>query len=172
MSAVTRMRVSPQGRGFSGIRTDISGFFFDIGGDPIENRLYLQKLSNNLITGLMKILKISIALICMSVLPGCGFITTMMTHENTALTNVELSRKNFVVVGQVEGVASSTYVLGFGGLSKQLYTKAKNEMIRKANMRGKARAIVDVTYEKHVAYYVFVAVHKVTAVGTVVEFKK
>lgn len=96
----------------------------------------------------------------------------MMTHENTALTNVELSRKNFVVVGQVEGVASSTYVLGFGGLSKQLYTKAKNEMIRKANMRGKARAIVDVTYEKHVAYYVFVAVHKVTAVGTVVEFKK
>jgi hypothetical protein len=120
----------------------------------------------------MKTLKITIVLICMSVLSGCGFIGTQMANDTTMLTNVELSQKNFAVLGEVEGVASTRYILGFGSLSKQLYAKAKNDMIRKAGLKGKARAIVNITYEKHSSFYVFVVVSTVTATGTVVEFTK
>ena len=120
----------------------------------------------------MKTLKITIVFICMSVLSGCGFITTRMLNDTSMLTNVELSQKNFVVLGEVEGSASSRRILGFGGLSKQLYAKAKNDMIRKASLKGKARAIVNITYESHSSFYVFVIVSTVTATGTVVEFTK
>jgi hypothetical protein len=118
----------------------------------------------------MKTVKLSAVLILTLLLSGCGFIMTTMNHDNTMLTNVELSQNNFVVLGQVEGVASSTYVFGFGGLSKQLYAQAKNEMIKKANLKGRSRAIVNVTYEKHVAIYLILEVYTVTATGTVIEF--
>lgn len=120
----------------------------------------------------MKTLKIAIVLICMSVLSSCGFILTNMANGNTTLTNVELSQKNFVVKGQVDGSSSHWYIIGFGGLSRQLYAKAKNEMIQKASLKGKARAIVDITYETHVAFFVVVEIRTVTATGTVIEFTK
>ncbi|MDR1880933.1 MAG: hypothetical protein LBQ78_08375 [Tannerellaceae bacterium] len=120
----------------------------------------------------MKRVKVFIALICVLALSSCGYTKTAMTHGNTALTNVELSQKNFVVVGQAEGVATNSYVLGFGGLGKRLYSQAKNDMIQNAKLKGKARAIVDITYDKHVAHYVFFQVYTVTATGTVIEFTK
>jgi hypothetical protein len=120
----------------------------------------------------MKTLKIGIVFICMLALPACGMWSTSVRHEYTALTNVELSQKNFVVLGPVEGVAQEMYILGFGGMSKQLYGKAKNDMIRKANLKGRARAIVDVTYEKHTAFYLVAHICTVTATGTLVEFTR
>jgi hypothetical protein len=118
----------------------------------------------------MKTLKITFAFFFMLLLSGCGFISTTMNNDNTMLTNVTLSQNNFSVLGQVEGVASSTYIVGFGGLSKKLYAEAKNEMIRKANLKGRARAIANVTYETHVAIYFIVETITVTATGTVIEF--
>lgn len=118
----------------------------------------------------MKTFKITIALCSILLLSGCGFITTSMKNDNTLLTNVTLSQNNFTVLGQVEGEASSTLILGFGGLSKQLYGKAKNEMIRKAGLRGKARAIVNVTYETHLSIMFVLQTTTVTATGTVIEF--
>jgi hypothetical protein len=118
----------------------------------------------------MKTFKISILLLSVLLLEGCGFVPTTMRHDSTVLTNVTLSQNNFTVLGQVEAAASSTYILGFGGLSKQLYGQAKNEMIKKAGLKGRARAIANVTYEKHVAFYLVVEVVTVTATGTVVEF--
>ncbi|MDR0995166.1 MAG: hypothetical protein LBL81_02615 [Tannerella sp.] len=89
------------------------------------------------------------------------------------LTNVVLSHKNFVVEGTVEGQAKNVYILGFGGLlSTNLLGEAKAKMIESANLRGHARAIVNVTYDTHVSCYVLFSKYTVTATGTVIEFRK
>jgi hypothetical protein len=120
----------------------------------------------------MKTLLLAISLAALLLLSGCGVTGTAIANGNTTLTNIELSQKNFTVLGQTEGEASDMYILGFGGLSKNLYGKAKNDMIEKANLKGKARAIVDITYETHTSFYLVVALYRVTATGTVIEFTK
>ncbi|MDR1500024.1 MAG: hypothetical protein LBI58_03490 [Tannerellaceae bacterium] len=118
----------------------------------------------------MKKVTFAILLACALVLPGCGVTSTAMINDNTTLTNVELSKKNFVVLGQTEGVSSDMYILGFGGFAKRLYGKAKTDMLQKANLKGKSRAVVNITYDTHIAFYFFVNVYTVTATGTVIEF--
>ncbi|MDR1356812.1 MAG: hypothetical protein LBJ58_03980 [Tannerellaceae bacterium] len=118
----------------------------------------------------MKKITFSLLLVCALILSGCGVTTTAMINDNTTLTNVELSKKNFVVLGQTEGVSSSTYILGFGGLSKRLYGQAKTDMLQNAKLRGKARAVVNITYDTHVSFYLVLSVYTVTATGTVIEF--
>jgi hypothetical protein len=103
-------------------------------------------------------------------LSGCGINTTVMNNNNTSITNVELSKKNFVVLGRVDGQASDMYVLGFGGLSKVLYGRAKNDMLQKIKMQGKARAVIDVTFDVHTSFYLLLFFQTVTATGTIIEF--
>ena len=93
-----------------------------------------------------------------------------MTNNATTLTNVELTKKNFKVLARVEGEASSTYVLGFGGLSNALYTRAFDNMMNKVKLQGRARAVVNVMYDTEFNTYFLFSTRKVKAIGYLIEF--
>ena len=89
---------------------------------------------------------------------------------NGANTNVILQDNNFKVIGTVSGEAKDTYVFGFGGLTKDLVAKAKQEMIKNAELNGTSRAIINVTLEEHHALFVILVEKTVIVHGTVIEF--
>jgi hypothetical protein len=100
-----------------------------------------------------------------------GLSSSSGLNVATSLTNVQLSQNNFKVLGRVQGSANNWYLFGFGGLlSQSLYSEAKGEMISNANLAGYPRAIVDVTYDRHVRTILVWADHKITATGTLIEF--
>ena len=105
---------------------------------------------------------------------SCG-INSNLVNQFTTYGNgtmVELSEANYRVVGQVSGSAADMYFLSFGGLKPDLVEQAKREMILKAEMEGKARAVVNVGVERHRANYLLARKLTVTMTGTVIEFEK
>lgn len=96
-----------------------------------------------------------VLLITASSLSSCGFHSSLSlnTHNNT--TNVELSKKNFKVVGKVSQQASHTYILGFGGLErKALIEMAKAKIYEEAELKGSSRAIINMTVEGYQQFIV------------------
>ena len=116
---------------------------------------------------------LSLSLICLTLMlvSGCGASSGLTFNQNQLQTNVVLSQSNFIVVKNVSGEASSTYIFGIGGY-KAADTKASamNQMVQNAELTG-SQAIVNATvslpeqtvlgiYTKITAY----------ATGTVIEF--
>lgn len=60
---------------------------------------------------------------------GALMLTSCAAHfyhnQNSSMskTDVVLSKRNFAVVGQAEGSATATFILGIGGLSKRLFAQ-------------------------------------------------
>jgi hypothetical protein len=105
-------------------------------------------------------------------LSSCGTNLTQFYNSTNQMTQVELSENNFTVVERVTGEADNIYIFGIGGLfNKDLLGQAKNNMMEKAGLVGTSRAIVNISYDRHVLgvapFYYEV---KVTASGYVVEF--
>lgn len=113
-----------------------------------------------------------IALCTAFIFSSCGIHTANILNQNSNLTNVELNRKNFVVVQEVMGQSTAVYVLGIGGISnKNLINRAKSEMVRNANLVGTSRAIINVTMENHdIIVGPFYMKRTVTVSGHVIEF--
>lgn len=105
---------------------------------------------------------------------SCGMNSNLVNHFTTYGngTMVELKEANYRVVGQVTGQASDIYVLSFGGFKANLVEQAKQDMLKKAEMDGKARAVVNVGMERHLGNYLLARKLTVTMTGTVVEFTK
>jgi PBP1b-binding outer membrane lipoprotein LpoB len=83
-------------------------------------------------------------------LVSCGVNSHLSYNQNNQQTNVVLSENNYKVVAKVKGEATATYILGFGGLkNRALVEMAKANMLDKADILGKARAIINVTAEEH-----------------------
>ncbi len=81
---------------------------------------------------------------------GCGVNEHLSYNENQQQTSVQLSKANFIVVAKVKGEATATYWFGIGGIKeKALVEMAKADMLSKANILGKPRAIINVTSEIH-----------------------
>ena len=100
-------------------------------------------------------------------------------HSSTMLscnlneTQVVLTQNNFKVVGQAEGAATITRILGIGGCSaKAVRDTAVSEMYSNAKLTG-AQTIVNVCFKKvSVGVYPFYSKTQWIATGTVVEFTK
>ena len=132
----------------------------------------------------MKILKLFIILVPLFGLTSCGVLTGLMgipsvsgasvtgVHNvSNVNTNVELSKKNFVVLGNVSGSTNNWYLFGIGGLiSRNLLGEAYREMERKANLSGTSRVIINVTYDVHTTWILIYQQYKITVTGTVIEF--
>lgn len=105
------------------------------------------------------------------VLSSCSAQLYSSTSNNVAQTKVVLSEKNFKVVGQVEGVATSTIIFGIGGLSqKAVRSNAVAEMFKNANLTG-SQTIVNINVKKTIAGFPpFYMKSTFTATGTIVEF--
>jgi hypothetical protein len=117
------------------------------------------------------LLTIVASMLCL-LLSSCGASKTVGVNHATSLTNVQLSQNNFKVVDRVTGKASNTYILVFGGFRiKNLYERAKNDMLEKADLIDKAKAVIDITYDVHVRSVLCIySTYTITASGTVIEF--
>lgn len=113
-----------------------------------------------------------ISLFSIFLLSGCGINSGLINQLNVhgASTNVILQENNFKVVGTVSGEAKDTYILGFGGLTRDLVATAKQNMIANAELDGTSRAIINVTIEEHHALFVILVEKTIIVHGTVIEF--
>ena len=102
---------------------------------------------------------------------GCAASSQMTLNQNIAQTNVELSQKNYRVVGTVEGQASITRVLGIGGISKKaIKANSHAEMVKNANLKG-SQALINVTTEiKMRGFIPFYTKNVYTTHGQIIEF--
>lgn len=109
---------------------------------------------------------------CFIIFTGCVSQHNGLTsNQNIHGTQVVLSEKNFKVVSNVLGESEATYVFGIGGLSKNaMIAEARAQILKKAAMIGRSRALVNETVEiKNTVYFVVVK-RKVTVTAQVVEF--
>ena len=102
---------------------------------------------------------------------GCATHMYKADNKNLSQTEVVLSQKNFKVVGQAEGHAKATMVLGIGGLSKRsVRANAVAEMYKAAKLSG-SQTIININV-KHaiVGLPPFYVRNIYTATGTIIEF--
>ncbi len=93
--------------------------------------------------------------------------------SNNLLTTVELSEANYKVVDKVSGSATVRYILGLGGNKKNaLVAQARSNMLRRAELVGGSRAIVnEIVEEKNQAILGTLIVKKTITVNAhIIEF--
>ena len=78
-------------------------------------------------------------------LSSCIGIHHPLTHNtNVNQTQVVLSHKNYKIIERVEGHASTASVLGIGNHGmKTLVANARADMLKKVNLIGTSRAIIN-----------------------------
>lgn len=89
-------------------------------------------------------------------LTGCiAFNTTPYSNVDAVNTVVDLSQKNYEILGVVEGFSEQVYVLGIGGYSKKsLFENAKADMYKNADLKDGEALIYPSTTTSVVNYVV------------------
>jgi hypothetical protein len=102
---------------------------------------------------------------------SCAVHSGLTSNYNSHNTTVELSKANFKVISYVIGSSSAQYFITFGGLNKDaLIESARKNMLEKANLIGKSRAVINETVEiKRKTILLFTEI-KVTVSAHVIEF--
>lgn len=93
----------------------------------------------------MKVIKF-VFVVCVAVfLASCaGLNTTNYVNNDVVQTSVVLAHNNYRILKEVSGMATSTYILGIGGLSqKALTNNSRTEMFRNANLKD-GQAIINI----------------------------
>lgn len=103
-------------------------------------------------------------------LTSCSVSRQATDNRNVTQTEVVLAKKNYKVIGMVEGKSAQNYWFGIGGLSKKsLGESAMSDMYKNANLKGSQAIInVNVSYKNK-----FILIHnqtKAIATGTIIEF--
>ena len=121
----------------------------------------------------MKKLLLIAVVICAALLTSCSAHLYSSSNASVAKTEVVLSQNNFKVVGQAEGVATVTQVLGIGGCSqKAIRSNAVAEMFKNANLTG-SQTIININVKQAIAGVPPFYYHTTySATGTIVEFTK
>jgi len=114
---------------------------------------------------------LALVLVALS-MTSCGIMNNgLVQNTNVHSTEVVLAEKNFKVISLVKGESSAFYFLGIGGFSKEgLIAEARGEMMNRADMIGKPRAIVNETIEIRNSFFVLAWTKKVVVTAQVVEF--
>ena len=107
------------------------------------------------------------------VLSGCSAHLYSSSNASVAKTEVVLSQNNFKVIGQAEGVATITQIIGIGGCSqKEVRANAVAEMFKNANLTG-AQTITNINVKQAVSGVPpFFTRTTYSATGTIIEFTK
>lgn len=106
-----------------------------------------------------------------AVFSSCVSHFGLVSNQNQNQTSVQLSEKNFVVVGNVSAKSHANYFLGIGGVNREgLTAQARRKMTAKAGLEGKSRALINenTDYQTNVIFP-FSQVKIITS-ATVVEF--
>lgn len=119
--------------------------------------------------------QIIFALLLLISLSGCSYHMALMHNVNSNSTVVELTEANFVVLDRVSGQASAAYVFGIVGKSNRaLIDAATSDMLSKAPLAGKPRALVNLTTETTLSQVILPFYYRktITVSGNVLEFTK
>lgn len=104
-------------------------------------------------------------------LSSCAIHNGLTTNRNNHSTEVVLTKKNFKVVESVQGEAEVKYIFGIGGTKKQaLIAEARANMLKKANIVGSSKAVINETIEMQYSLFFLAGKHKVIVTGHVIEF--
>ena len=101
---------------------------------------------------------------------GCAIHGGYLGHS--IITTVELSQNNFKVVDRVSGSAYANKILGFGISNEKLYNDAFSQMVKNADLKGGAKALVNVATDVQFSKYVLWSRKTVTVSADVVEFTR
>lgn len=115
------------------------------------------------------LLLISAGLISCFLMTGCS--TTHGNIGHSIVTDVQLSQANYTVIKTVSGTAKADYAFGIGPSEQDLRAQAKREMISKADLIGKSRALVNVTTDVKRSCFLIWRQIRVDASAEVIEFK-
>ena len=114
---------------------------------------------------------LGIALCAFVACVGCSTHSGYMGHVTS--TQVQLGSNNFVVVGSVSGQAEANYFLKvFGPSDQNPVDQARRDMFNKAELKGKSRAIVNITTDEKYCDYILGYKRTIYLAGDVVEFVK
>ncbi|UTW66916.1 hypothetical protein KFE94_02025 [bacterium SCSIO 12643] len=98
------------------------------------------------------------------IMSSCAFHTGMMTG------NASIANNNFRVAGIIDGQASTTHILGIGGLSKSaLVLEAKKDMLTNYPLR-KGQALANVTVDIKKTFVLFYEKTLITVSADVIDF--
>ena len=108
-----------------------------------------------------------------AMLTSCSVSQEATSNQNQIQTSIVLNQKNYKVIETVSGESKQNYVLGIGGLSqKSLRESAMSNMLKKANLKGEARAIINTNVLYKNQFYLLWGKRKAIATGKVIEFTK
>jgi len=105
----------------------------------------------------MKIIKSINIIFFLLIFSGCGYIPQGDFGHSTN-TQVVLSKANYRTINSVQGQATARFVLGYGPSMGRLYSRAKKELLHKANLAGggeKSRALINMTTDEQIRYFVW-----------------
>lgn len=119
----------------------------------------------------MKKLLFVAVIACAMVLTSCSTHFYSSSNASVSKTEVVLSQKNFKIVGQAEGVATVTQVLGIGGCSqKAVRANAVSEMFKNAKLTG-SQTITNINVKQAITGVPPFYYHTTySATGTIIEF--
>jgi hypothetical protein len=100
---------------------------------------------------------------------ACGVHHALTYNANNSNTNIVLSTNNYKIIQRVEGQATSATVFGIGNF-KALVANARADMLKKANLVGKSRAIINEYIEVNKKSIFIVGTKTVTVSAYVIEF--
>lgn len=120
----------------------------------------------------MKIRFVFILLFTLLFTTSCKYHYGLTHNENHHQTQVVLDESNYRVVKYVEGDAYARYFLGIGGgASKRgIIARARENMLQKAGLIGKSRAVINETVELRVKNSLFITEVRYIVSGYIVEF--
>ena len=102
------------------------------------------------------------------IMTGCSM--TNGSIGNAIVTEVQLNQANFDVLRSVTGEASASYFLGIGPSKQNLYATAKQDMLRKAKLKG-SQALVNITSDKKNSGFIIWSQQKIYVSAEIVQFK-
>ena len=106
-----------------------------------------------------------------TIISACSSHFYPSSNENVSKTEVILSQKNFKVIGQATGSATTKKVLGIGGLSKKaIQGNAVAQMFENAHLSG-AQTVININIKSSgVGFLPFYLQTTYIATGTIIEF--
>lgn len=105
---------------------------------------------------------------------SCGTNLVDLQNSTQAIPIIQLNKDNFKTSKRVTGEATSVYVMGVGGFSSDgLYKRAMDDLLRKAKVNGKSRALAYITTDvNNFNVFPFYYRKKIILSAFVVDFSK
>lgn len=103
-------------------------------------------------------------------LSSCAVQTTAYHTNDVTQTTVVLSQNNYRIVKPVTGIATQTYIFGFGGPSqKALENNSRGEMFKNANLQA-GQTIINISTTTSVKTILMYTKRYAVTTGYVIEF--